>query len=101
LLPQLACVEALGDRFEGSSPFWWRLSGIVVLSLVTAPLAVAVVHAIGPLAGHFLRLTCVCLPLCLTVGAVPVGLQSALGVIGTGVSILPFVVLGNPPSGGA
>lgn len=109
LVVALVVAGYLGAAFLGlvfgtkpvGARVWWRLLGIVALSLVMAPLAVALVHAIGPLDGHFLGLTGACLLLCLAVGAIAVGLQSALGVVGTGVCILLFVVLGNPASGGA
>jgi len=63
-------------------------------------LSVALVHAIGPLRGHYLALALAGVLLCFAVGNLAVGLQAALGVLGTGTAILLFVVLGNPSSGG-
>jgi len=79
---------------------WWRLLGVAAVSVFIGPSTVALVQAIGPLDGHHLALAAAGAFLCFTVGSVAVGLQSALGVVGTGVSILLFVVLGNPSSGG-
>jgi hypothetical protein len=61
---------------------------------------VGVVNAIGPLRGHYLPLVLACLLVGTTVGAVSVALQSLVGILGTGIAILLFVVLGNPASGG-
>ena len=80
---------------------WWRLLGVAEVGLAVSLLGIALVHAIGPLNGHYLALVGASLLLCLTVGAVAVGLQSALGVLGTGLIIQLFVVLGNPSAGGA
>lgn len=80
---------------------WWRLLGVGEVAVTVSLLGVALVHAIGPLGGHYLALVAASVLLCLTVGSVAVGLQSALGVVGTGLIIQLFVVLGNPSSGGA
>lgn len=80
---------------------WWRLLGVTEVGLAVSLLGIALVHAIGPLNGHYLALVGASLLLCLTVGSVAVGQQSALGVLGTGLIIQLFVVLGNPSAGGA
>ena len=77
-----------------------RIAGIAVLALVVSSLGIAIVHAIGPLGGHYFPLVGVSMLIVLTVGCVAVALQSALGVLGTLMSMLIFVVLGNPSSGG-
>ena len=79
---------------------WWRLLVIGVIALLMGLLSVALVNAIGPLQGHYLALALAGVLLCFTVGNLAVGLQAALGVLGTGAAILLFVVLGNPSSGG-
>ena len=88
----------------GTKPFgrrvWWRLLATGVIAVLMGLLSVALVHAIGPLRGHYLALALAGVLLCFAVGNLAVGLQAALGVLGTGTAILLFVVLGNPSSGG-
>ena len=79
---------------------WWRLLVVGTIALLMGLLSVALVHAIGPLSGNYVALALAAFLLCFTVGNLAVGLQSALGVLGTGLAILLFVVLGNPSSGG-
>lgn len=77
-----------------------RIAGIAMLALVVSLLVIVIVHAIGPLGGHYLALVGVSMLVILTTGCVAVAFQSALGVLGTIMSMLIFVVLGNPSSGG-
>jgi hypothetical protein len=77
-----------------------RIGAIATLALVVSSLGIAIVHAIGPLAGHYLPLVGVSMLVVLTVGCVAVAFQSAMGVLGTLISMLIVVVLGNPSSGG-
>jgi hypothetical protein len=79
---------------------WWRLLGVSVLGLVLALGEVAIVYAIGPLQGHYVPLVLGSLLLGLSVSFITVGLQSFLGIIGTTIAILVFIILGNPSSGG-
>jgi hypothetical protein len=77
----------------------WRLGGIAVLGLIVGLGGAAIAAEIGDFGSPFAiglvgALTIAC------VGAVTVALQSVLGLIGTGIAILIFVVLGNPSSGG-
>ena len=68
---------------------------------VAGPAALAQrLDATGPLRGHFPALALAGILVCFAVGNLAVGLQAALGVLGTGTAILLFVVLGNPSSGG-
>jgi hypothetical protein len=79
---------------------WWRILGFVVMALSLGLGEVGIVNAIGPLRGHYLSLALVGLLLGTTVGTSTVALQALLGLLGNGVAILLFVVLGNPASGG-
>ncbi len=88
-----------GLKAEGRR-IWWRMLGVAALALALALGEVGIVNAIGPLRGHYLPLVLVSLLLGATVGAVTVALQSLLGIAGTGLAIVTFVVLGNPASGG-
>jgi len=87
-------VKPVGQRV------WWRLLGVGVLGLVLALGEVAIVYAIGPLHGHYVPLVLGSLLLGLSVSVFTVGLQSFLGIVGTTIAILVFVVLSNPSSGG-
>jgi hypothetical protein len=90
---------AFGVKPEGRR-VWWRLLGVSIIGLILALGEVAVVYAIGPLHGHYVPLVLGSLLLGLSVSFITVGLQSFLGILGTTVAILIFVVLGNPASGG-
>jgi hypothetical protein len=79
---------------------WWRLLGVAGIALALAIGEVAIVHAVGALHGHYLTLALSGLLLGLSVSVITVGLQSFLGVLGTAMAILLFVILGNPSSGG-
>lgn len=79
---------------------WWRLLVVGTIALLMGLLSTALVNAIGPLRGDYVALALTGTLLCFAVGNLAVGLQSALGVLGTGLAILLFVVLGNPSSGG-
>jgi hypothetical protein len=79
---------------------WGRLSGVAIIGFVLALGEVAIVYAIGPLHGHYIALVLAGLLLGLSVSFMTVGLQSFLGILGTTIAILIFVILGNPASGG-
>ena len=79
---------------------WWRLLGVGIVGLTLALGEVAVVYAIGPLQGHYVPLVLGSLLLGLSVSFITVGLQSFLGIVGTTIAILVFIILGNPSSGG-
>lgn len=79
---------------------WWRLLGTGILGLILGLSEVGVVNAVGPLQGHYVTLVLASVLLGLAVSTITVGLASFLGIAGTTVAILIFVVLGNPASGG-
>ena len=77
----------------------WRLGGVLALAVLVGFGGAFVAAWIGDLGSPGLlgligMLTVAC------AGAVTVALQAGLGIIGTGVAILVFIVLGNPSSGG-
>lgn len=78
----------------------WRLGAIGVLALIVGFAGAALAAAIGDWDGSLLSLGLVGALTVASVGAVTVALQSVLGLVGTGLAILIFVVLGNPASGG-
>ncbi len=77
-----------------------RIGAVAMLALVVSLLVIVIVHAFGILGGHYLALVGVGMLVVFTIGCVAVALQSALGVLGTLMSMMIFVVLGNPSSGG-
>lgn len=78
----------------------WRLGALAILALLVGFAGAAVAAAIGDWDGSLLSLGLVGALTVAAVGAVTVALQSVLGLVGTGLAILIFVVLGNPASGG-
>jgi len=77
-----------------------RLGAIATLAIVMGLLGTAMVHLLGALDGSFLATSAIGALTVFAVGAATVALQSLFGIIGTGVAILIFVVLGNPSSSG-
>ena len=63
--------------------------------------AIVVGPVLGALTGHLLALWWLGALLVFAVGAVTLAFQTLFGVIGIGVTILVFVILGNPSGGGA
>ncbi len=78
----------------------WRLGALGILALLTGFGGAAVAAGIGDWSASLFSLGLVGTLTVAAVGAVTVALQSVLGLIGTGLAILIFVVLGNPASGG-
>ena len=78
---------------------------LVVLALCAFAAAVVgtwiVQHILGALPGPFWPMVLVGTLLVFAAGALTVALQVAFGVIGIGVAVLLFVILGNPSAGGA
>jgi hypothetical protein len=77
-----------------------RLLVASCIAVMVAAGEVGITHAIGPLSGHFLALLLAAFLLGITVSTVTLCLQALLGVVGTTIAILIFVVFGNPASGG-
>ncbi|HEY3868613.1 MAG TPA: hypothetical protein VGM10_09700 [Actinocrinis sp.] len=78
---------------------------LVVLALCAVAAGVVgawiVQHILGALPGPYWPLVLVGALLVFAAGAVTVALQIAFGVVGIGVAVLLFVILGNPSAGGA
>jgi len=62
---------------------------------------VVVDHGLGALTGHFWALAGVGTLLVLSSATVTMALQVLFGTLGVGLTVLLFVVLGNPSAGGA
>jgi hypothetical protein len=100
-------VAALLGVAAGSRPATTRRAVIRLLAMV--PYAVAsgllgalvVDQGIGALRHHFLALAAVGMLLVAAAGAVTLAFQTLAGVIGIGLTVLVFVVAGNPSAGGA
>lgn len=78
----------------------WRLCALGVLALIVGFAGAALAAQIGDFGGSLFSLGLIGALTVASVGAVTVALQSVLGLIGTGIAILIFVVVGNPASGG-
>ena len=63
--------------------------------------AIVVGPVLGALTGHLIALWWLGTLLVFAVGAVTLAFQTLFGVIGIGITILFFVILGNPSAGGA
>ncbi len=79
-----------------------RLGGIAVYAIVSGLGGALIVGPLlGALDGHFLALWGLGALLVFGAGAVTMAFEVLLGVLGIGVAILLFVILGNPSAGGA
>ncbi|MEA2253993.1 MAG: hypothetical protein QOG35_38 [Solirubrobacteraceae bacterium] len=90
---------ALGTR-PGRARMAWRLGGVVLLGLLMGVGGTALGRAIGGFGGSFAGMAAIGALTVVAVGWVTVAAQALLGILGTGVAILLFVVIGNPSSGG-
>jgi hypothetical protein len=92
----------LGPRAATVGQAAGRLLAIVPYSLAVGVGAALIVGPLlGALTGHFAAVAGVGALLTFAAGAVTVALESLLGMVGIGLAILVFVVLGNPSAGGA
>src|SRR3954451_912361 len=100
-------VASLLGVAKGARPATGRRAGIRLLSVVPYSIvsgfggALVVDQVLGALSGHFLALWWLGALLVFAAAAVTMGLQVLFGVLGIGVTVLVFVVLGNPSAGGA
>ncbi|MBS1879096.1 MAG: DUF3533 domain-containing protein [Actinobacteria bacterium] len=78
----------------------WRFVALAALGLLVGLGGAAISTAIAGYDNGFAELVLIGLMTVLATGAVTVALQSLLGILGTGVAILLFVVFGNPAAGG-
>jgi hypothetical protein len=78
-----------------------RVLALAVYAVASGALSALLLDkGLGVLGGHFTDLCAIAALSIFAAGAATAGLQSLLGLAGTGVAILVFVVLGNPSSGG-
>jgi hypothetical protein len=100
-------VAALLGVARGARPANLRRAVIRLLSTVPYAIlsglggALIVDQVLGALTGHLLALWWLGALLVLAAAAVTMALQIMFGVIGIGLTVLIFVVLGNPSAGGA
>jgi hypothetical protein len=88
-------------RARSRSRAFARIGGLIAYAAGSGILSVVLLDkGIGVLTGHLLDLWGIAALSIFAAGAATVGLQALLGIAGTGVAILVFVVLGNPSSGG-
>ena len=77
----------------------WRIGGLVGLSIIVGFGGAALAAWIGDI-GNVGLIGLIGMLTVAAAGIVTTALQAAFGIIGTGIAILVFVVLGNPSSGG-
>ena len=100
-------VTALLGVTKGARPATARLAAIRLLALVPYAVvsglggALIVGPMLGALTGHLVALWLLGTLLVLSAATVTMALQVVFGVLGIGVTLLLFVVLGNPSAGGA
>jgi len=100
-------VASLLGISAGALPATWRRSVIRLLSMVPYAIfsglggAIIVGPVLGALNGHLVALWWLGALLVLSACTVTMALQTLFGVIGIGLAVLLFVVLGNPSAGGA
>lgn len=81
---------------------YFRLGAIVPYAIVSGfGGAVIVDQVLGALTGHFVELWLLGALLVASAAAVTLAFQVMFGVIGVGIAVLVFVILGNPSAGGA
>ncbi len=91
-----------GPKARNFRRMLWRLVACLGYAFVSGIAGALVVDQwIGALQGHFWLLVGIGTLLSATSSVFTMGMESVFGVIGIGVSILLFVVLGNPSAGGA
>jgi len=77
-----------------------RLAGLAGVSVAMGAGGALIAQSIGGLPGSFLAAAGLGTLIVAAAGSVATALQSLFGIVGTGIAILLFVVLGNPSSGG-
>ena len=77
-----------------------RLGALTVLGLIVGVGGAWISTAIAGYDQGFVKIALIGLMTVLATGSVTVALQSFLGILGTGIAILLFVVFGNPAAGG-
>lgn len=92
---------AAGSRPANRHRIAIRLGALAVYALVSGVAGAVIVGPVfDALSGHFWALTGIGTLVVFASAATSLALQTLLGMLGTGLTILLFVVLGNPSSGG-
>jgi len=100
------CAALFGIS-SGAKPATFRRSIIRLLALLLYSVAsglggvIVVGPILGALTGHFVALWCLGTLIVFTAGAVTLAFQGLFGILGIALTVLLFVVLGNPSAGGA
>ena len=100
-------VAALLGIAKGERPANLRRAVIRLCALVPYALAsgfggtLIVDQVLGALTGHFWALSWLGVLLVLAAGTITMAFETFFGVLGIGITVLVFVVLGNPSAGGA
>ncbi|MBN8866697.1 MAG: hypothetical protein J0H98_04010 [Solirubrobacterales bacterium] len=85
----------------GLSRVAWRFAALATLGLIVGIGGAAIAKGFAGYDHGFLKLVLIGFLTVMATGTITVALQQFLGIIGTGVAILIFVVFGNPAAGGA
>jgi hypothetical protein len=91
---------AFGSQPRGRAGLGLRLGTLALLGLVIGLGGVLIAKGVADVPGPWLALALLGSLTIAAAGAVTIALQTLFGLVGTGLAILLFVVLGNPSSGG-
>jgi hypothetical protein len=78
----------------------WRLGALSILGLLVGLGGAGIATAIAGYDHGFAKIAAIGLLTVLATGSITIALQALLGILGTGLAILLFVVFGNPAAGG-
>ncbi|AZI57173.1 DUF3533 domain-containing protein [Nakamurella antarctica] len=93
---------AAGSRPANPRRAYFRLAAIVPYSILSGLGGALIVdQVLGALTGHFMALWWIGALLVAAAATVTMAFQVLFGVIGIGLTVLVFVILGNPSAGGA
>ncbi len=91
-----------GPRARNFRRMLWRLAGCAAYAVVSGIGGALVVGPIlNAMTGHFWAVAGIGMLVSLTSSVFTMGMQALFGILGIGVAVLLFVVLGNPSAGGA
>lgn len=93
---------AAGARPANPRRAWFRLAAIVPYAVLSGLGGALIVdQVLGALTGHFMALWWLGALLVAAAATVTMAFQTLFGVLGIGITVLVFVILGNPSAGGA
>ena len=91
-----------GGKARNFRRMLWRLALCAVYAVLSGLLGTLIVDQwLGALTGHYWQLAAIGMLLSATASIFTMGMEAVFGVVGVGIAILLFVVLGNPSAGGA